>query len=89
MQSCQTNSIEEFNFHLNIQAGDPMSHREGRIIHDADSHIIEGRGWLEGYATQYVRDNLDTGVFDLDMPALDPHLRWSAGTFPTTQGGYH
>ena len=22
----------------------PMSHREGRIIHDADSHIIEARG---------------------------------------------
>lgn len=49
-----------------------MSHREGRTIHDADSHIIEGRGWLEGYATKYVRDNLDKGVFDLDMPALDP-----------------
>ena len=49
-----------------------MSHREGRTIHDADSHIIEGRGWLESYATQYVRDNLDTGAFDLDMPALDP-----------------
>lgn len=28
----------------------PMSHREGRIIHDADSHIIEARGWLESYA---------------------------------------
>ena len=49
-----------------------MSHREGRIIHDADSHIIEGRGWLESYASEYVRDNLDTGVFDLNMPALDP-----------------
>ena len=49
-----------------------MSHREGRIIHDADSHIIEGRGWLESYATDYVKENLDTGVFDLNMPALDP-----------------
>jgi predicted TIM-barrel fold metal-dependent hydrolase len=49
-----------------------MSHREGRIIHDADSHIIEGRGWLESYASDYVRDNLERGVFDLDMPALDP-----------------
>ena len=49
-----------------------MSHREGRVIHDADSHIIEGRGWLESYATEYVKDNLDTGVFDLNMPALDP-----------------
>lgn len=49
-----------------------MSHREGRVIHDADSHIIEGRGWLESYASEYVRENLDTGVFDLNMPALDP-----------------
>ena len=49
-----------------------MSHQEGRIIHDADSHIIEGRGWLESYASQYVRENLDTGAFDLDMPELDP-----------------
>ena len=49
-----------------------MSHRDGRIIHDADSHIIEGRGWLESYASDYVRENLDQGVFNLDMPALDP-----------------
>ena len=49
-----------------------MSHRVGRTVRDADSHIIEGRGWLEGYATAYVRENLDKGVFDLDMPALDP-----------------
>ena len=48
-----------------------MSHRDGRVIHDADSHIIEGRGWLESYASDYVRENLDSGVFDLDMPALD------------------
>lgn len=49
-----------------------MSHREGRTIHDADSHIIEGRGWLESYASDYVRVNLEKGIFDLDMPALDP-----------------
>lgn len=49
-----------------------MSHQAGRVIYDADSHIIEGRGWLESYSTQYVRENLDKGVFDLDMPALDP-----------------
>ena len=49
-----------------------MSHAAGRTIRDADSHIIEGRGWLESYATDYVRKNLDKGVFDLDMPALDP-----------------
>ena len=49
-----------------------MSHQTGRTIYDADSHIIESRGWLESYATEYVRENLDKGVFDLDMPALDP-----------------
>lgn len=49
-----------------------MSHREGRIIHDADSHIVETRGWLESYASEYVKANLDTGVFDLNMKALDP-----------------
>ena len=53
--------------------GGHMSHREGRVIHDADSHIIEGRGWLESYATEYVKDNLDTGVFDLNMPALEKY----------------
>ena len=52
--------------------GAVMSHRDGRVIFDADSHIIEGRGWLESYASEYVRDNLETGVFDLNMPALDP-----------------
>ena len=49
-----------------------MSHRQGRVIHDADSHIIEGRGWLESYATEYVKTHLDTGAFDLNMKALDP-----------------
>lgn len=49
-----------------------MSHRDGRTIHDADSHIVESRGWLESYASDYVRKNLDAGVFDLEMPALDP-----------------
>ena len=49
-----------------------MSHREGRIIHDADSHIIEARGLLESYASEYVKNNLETGAFDLHMSALDP-----------------
>ena len=49
-----------------------MSHQQGRVIHDADSHIIEGRGWLESYATEYVKTNLETGAFDLNMKALDP-----------------
>jgi len=49
-----------------------MTHKDGRIVHDADSHIIEGRGWLESYASDYVKENLDPGLFDLNMPALDP-----------------
>lgn len=49
-----------------------MSHREGRIICDADSHITESRGWLESYATDYVKANFDDGIFSLDNPALDP-----------------
>ena len=49
-----------------------MSHREDRVIHDADSHIIESRGWLESYASKHVSENLDSGIFDLNMSALDP-----------------
>lgn len=49
-----------------------MAHADNRIVHDADSHLIEGRGWLESYASDYVRANLDRGVFNLDMPELDP-----------------
>ena len=48
-----------------------MTHRANRVIHDADSHIIEGRGWLESYASAYVQNNLAPGLFDLNMPALD------------------
>jgi predicted TIM-barrel fold metal-dependent hydrolase len=63
-----------------------MTHREGRIVHDADSHIIEGRGWLESYASDYVKENLDPGLFDLDMPALDPIMEAAnkrlAGDYP-------
>jgi len=48
------------------------NHRKDRVIHDADSHIIEHRGWLESYASDYVKANLEEGIFSLDMPALDP-----------------
>ena len=49
-----------------------MSHRDGRTIYDSDAHIIESRGWLESYATDYVKENLDQGIFSLDNPLLDP-----------------
>ena len=50
------------------------SHTENRTIHDADSHLIEPRGWLENYASDYVRENLDQGLFSYDMPELKPWL---------------
>ncbi len=53
------------------------SHRVGRIIHDADSHIIEYPGWLESYASEYVRNNLEPGLVPLDLPALKPLLETS------------
>ena len=52
-----------------------MSHRQGRTVHDADSHLIETKGWLEGYASDYVKDNLDDGLFSFDMPELQPWLK--------------
>ncbi|MEH6584800.1 MAG: amidohydrolase family protein [Halioglobus sp.] len=52
--------------------GAQQSHREGRIIHDADSHIIEAPGWLEGYSCDYVKANLKPGLIPLDSPKLAP-----------------
>ncbi|MEM1145700.1 MAG: amidohydrolase family protein [Pseudomonadota bacterium] len=65
-----------------------MSHIAGRAIHDADSHLIESRGWLESYCSSSVRDNLLPGVFSLDLPMLDPFMdkanRRLAGDDPET-----
>ncbi|MCP4002869.1 MAG: amidohydrolase family protein [bacterium] len=47
-----------------------QSHRDGRVIHDADGHITEFGGWLESYASDYVKSNLLKGMFPSDMPAL-------------------
>ncbi len=46
------------------------SHQNGRIIHDADSHLIEYPGWLESFASDYVKANLEPGLIPLDMPEL-------------------
>ena len=45
-----------------------QSHREGRIIHDADSHIIEYPGWLESYSSEYVKANLKPSKLTMDNP---------------------
>lgn len=55
-----------------------MAHVTGRVVHDADSHLIESRGWLESYCSDYVRDNLLPGVFSLDLPVLDPFMEKAA-----------
>jgi len=49
------------------------AHQVNRTIHDADSHISEYDGWIEGYATEYVRANLDEPFFRVEsVPQLKP-----------------
>jgi predicted TIM-barrel fold metal-dependent hydrolase len=48
------------------------AHREGRVIYDADSHIIETPGWLESYCSDYVKENLLPPRLPVDLPALQP-----------------
>ncbi len=40
------------------------SHCDGRVIHDADSHILENVGWMESFASKYVQENLDPPFVD-------------------------
>ncbi len=51
------------------------SHRIGRTIHDADSHIAEPIGWLNGYASEYVKANLQPGVRPSDLEGLQPLIK--------------
>lgn len=51
------------------------SHREGRVIHDADSHLTEHPGWLEAYASEYVINNFDESLIPMDLPGLQPFLK--------------
>ncbi|WP_299073060.1 amidohydrolase family protein [uncultured Paraglaciecola sp.] len=52
------------------------SHCDGRVIHDADSHIVEGVGFMESFASKYVLDNLDPPFFDFNnMDALKPFFQ--------------
>ena len=47
------------------------AHQVNRTIHDADSHISEYDGWIEGYASEYVRANLDEPFFRVEnIPQL-------------------
>ena len=50
------------------------SHRAGRVIHDADSHITDAFGWLAGYASDYVKENMSEGLISRSLPGLQPLL---------------
>ena len=52
-----------------------ISHRQGRVIHDADSHIAEPVGWLNNYASDYVKANLQPGVRPSDLEGLAPLIQ--------------
>ena len=52
-----------------------VSHRDGRVIHDADSHIAEPIGWLNDYASDYVKANLQPGVRPSDLEDLQPFIK--------------
>ena len=49
------------------------AHCTNRTVHDANSHITEYDGWIEGYASEYVKDNLDEPFFKVEsIPQLKP-----------------
>ncbi|NRA31314.1 MAG: amidohydrolase family protein [Parvularculaceae bacterium] len=50
-------------------------HRQGRVIHDADSHITDAFDWLAGYASPYVRENMGEGLIPKTLPGLQPLLK--------------
>src|SRR5207244_3305663 len=37
----------------------PMPYIEGRVVHDADAHIMETPNWLRGHADPDVRDRIE------------------------------
>src|SRR5947209_3653403 len=37
----------------------PMAYNQGRVVHDADAHIMETPTWLRDHADPDVRDRLD------------------------------
>ncbi|MEP2103171.1 MAG: amidohydrolase family protein [Parasphingorhabdus sp.] len=48
------------------------SHRTGRIVHDADSHITDSFDWLDQYASEYVKENLAEGLISKSLPGIEP-----------------
>ncbi|WP_216822353.1 amidohydrolase family protein [Sphingorhabdus sp. EL138] len=51
------------------------SHRVGRIVHDADSHITDAFDWLAGYGSDYVKENMSEGLIPKTLPGLQPLLK--------------
>ena len=59
------------------------AHCENRTVHDADSHITESSGWMENYASEYVRENLDKPFIDLEaIPQLKPAFKQAGFLLP-------
>ncbi len=48
------------------------SHRAGRVVHDADSHITDSFDWLDQYASEYVKENLVEGLISKSLPGIEP-----------------
>lgn len=67
------------------------SHRVGRIIHDADSHITDGFDWLNQYASDYVIENMFEGLISKSLPGIEPIIEMGdkrmAGELPELTDG--
>src|SRR2546428_12579821 len=55
-----------------------MPYVEGRVVHDADSHVMETPDWLEPYAEPYVKERMRPLVVGSVRPGEESfidHLR--------------
>ncbi|MGB0261177.1 MAG: amidohydrolase family protein [Henriciella sp.] len=59
---------------LNEAKSTKRSHRENRIIHDADSHLTETIGWLESYGSSYFKEHVDASPFAISDSVLKPFM---------------
>ena len=54
-----------------------MSYAGDRIIHDADSHVVETPDWFEPYADPAVRARMDAVYVSTVKPGEERHIaRW-------------
>ena len=59
-----------------------MAYVEGRIVHDADAHVMETPEWLDGFAparvTDHLRRNFDLGDVDAALAEIERSRRLHA-----------